>query len=416
MLSIELRVAAFAALLIGSIGCEAEHRPYPKDLLRQADASAVLAPEQAKPALTPVVGRSTPESAGEGARLPEPDLSAAGNTSSTPTPSPNGTNPSDAGTANPSGCNCTGTAATPLCRMSDGTCVECLSGSDCPNPAASRCNQQTGRCSSCQENADCTAVTGKPICSEGSEAQCVECLSDSNCTSHPNGSRCDASTNTCTQCVLDTDCPTPGASRCLDHRCQPCVNDAAGSHCGHVTSDNTVLGVCDVSGAAGVCVQCTGRQSAACGANICNSVTKVCSPFAAGTAGLCRECVSDAHCAATQRCVLETFGLTTLRPACFPLNQNDVCPTPYAQRASTNTVDGVIEDVCLLRRTTCAGVIQATTPCTSDVDCGETNLDDGRCVANPSGLGSMLCAMPCQSGVDCPLGAPTSCESGFCQL
>jgi hypothetical protein len=173
-----------------------------------------------------------------------------------------------------------------------------------------------------------------------------------------------------------------------------------------------VLGVCDISGGAGVCVECTGLSRVACGARACNSITKVCSPFAVGSAGLCEDCVSDAHCGATQRCVQETFSTTPLGFSCFPLAQAGSCPqTPFAGLATIATIDTPSQQMCLLRRTTCAGFNQSNSrPCTADLDCGEANEDDGRCGGNG------LCSLPCTSGIDCPSGDVASCLGGVCQL
>ena len=403
--------------------CEGKHRPYPGDLLRQADAASETAPERAEPALTPAAGTSPSEAVGEGARLPSLDTSPAGSSPNTlnpevDTPNPEVSKPTeDAGAAaNPIGCDCSNSPATPLCKTTtDGnptllnTCVECLSSADCASAAASRCDQQTGRCSGCRGNGDCSSIAGKPICSDDGAAQCVECVVDTDCTNNPSSSKCNTVTNTCAQCVLDSDCPTPSASRCADNRCQPCVNDSGDSHCGHIASGNTVLGVCDTSGAAGVCVQCTGTQSAACGASICDSLARACSPFPAGTARICQTCISDASCPANDRCVLETFDLTTLGYACFPLAQNGTCGlTPFAGLTRVNTIDGAIEDVCLLRRTTCAAFnALELQSCTMDADCGETNLNDGRCVTDGS-LG-MRCSIPCSNGADCPSNDDRTC-------
>ena len=406
---------AALGMAMALLSCEGEHRPYPGNLLHQADAASSAAPERAEPALTPVAGTSTSETMGEGARLPSPDTSAADSSS---TANPDVSKPTeDAGAAaNASGCDCSNSPEAPLCKTTTegnpallNTCVECLSNADCANAAGPRCDQQTSRCSVCRGDGDCTSFPSKPICNNDGNGQCVACATDGDCATNPVGSRCNTVTNTCAECVVDGDCRTPGASRCADNRCQPCLNDASGSHCGHVASGNTVLGVCDPSGAAGVCVQCTGTQSDACGANICNSLTKVCSPFPAGTAGRCQPCISDANCSANNRCILETFGLTTLGYACLPLAQNGTCAlTPFSGLTRVNTIDGAIEDVCLLRRTTCAAfdALQLQS-CTADADCGESNLDDGRCI-NDANLGTR-CSIPCSNGSDCPSNNDRSC-------
>lgn len=308
-----------------------------------------------------------------------------------------------------------------LCRMSDGECVQCEDNGDCAgDPATSRCNAATGLCSACLLDGDCNAIASARACSGGANARCVECTSDAFCTSNPNGRACNTTTNTCVECVTDAHCPGAGASRCLDNQCVPCVNDGGGGHCGHVVSGAKVLGVCDVSAGAnaGVCVECTGQDRTACGTFVCNSQTKVCSPFLLGSAELCSDCVSDAHCPASQRCVQEQFDGSPLAGifSCFPLAQAGDCPqTPFAGLTTVNTIDAVSASVCLLRQTTCAGFNQSNNvPCTTNAQCGDPALNDGRCfiTSPPDGV----CSIPCASGVDCQSGENNSCLGGICQL
>lgn len=302
-----------------------------------------------------------------------------------------------------------------LCRAADGACVQCEVNGDCADdPATSRCDAATGLCSRCQVDGDCNAIAGRRACSGGPAASCVECTSDAFCTSNLNGRACNTTTNTCVQCVTDAHCTSPDASRCVNNQCVPCVNDAGGSHCAHVVSNGTTLGVCDVSAGAnaGVCVQCTGQQRAACGIFVCDSRAKVCSTsFEVGEAGLCEDCVSDAHCGANLRCVQERFDGASLEAySCFPIAQAGECsPRPFSGETTVTTIDGVSESVCLLLRTTCAGFNQAgSLNCTVNADCGEPDLDDGRCDAEGTGL----CSIPCNFGtLDCPTGDNADCTS-----
>jgi hypothetical protein len=328
--------------------------------------------------------------------------------------------PNHACAACQSSTQCTGKFG-PKNICSNGECVQCTGNGDCvADPSKSRCDA-TGLCASCRANADCSAIAGKHACTGGNNGRCVECLANTDCTGNPRGLACNTATNTCVQCVADTDCKTPGASRCVANQCVACVNDAASgntpanSHCGHIVSGAKTLGVCDTSAgaSAGVCVECTGDQRAACGANVCNSLTKVCSTFPVGSAATCLDCVSDAHCAAGDRCVLETFNGTNLGFSCFNLKPAGTCPGgPYAGPATVTTIDGVSVDVCLLRRSTCKAVNQSPSlPCTVDADCGETGLDDGRCDTAQG-----LCSLPCASALDCPGGSNSTCSVGVCLL
>jgi hypothetical protein len=303
-----------------------------------------------------------------------------------------------------------------LCRNAivAGECVECTQQSDCAaDPTRSKCNLSPGVCSACAADGDCGSVNGKHACLLTGGPRCVECTNASHCAGNANGLACNTTTNTCVQCVADTDCHGAGASRCVNNQCVACVNDAGGSHCGHVVNGSTTLGVCDTSGAAGVCVECTGTNRTACGANVCNSMTKVCSPFAVGSAGRCQDCVSDAHCPTNQRCVLETFEGTNLGFSCFPVSTSGDCTlTPFSGPTDVTTVDGAAANVCLLRATTCAGFNQlGIKPCTLDTECGEENLNDGHCDTSAG-----FCSVPCAQPSDCPNSTPGSCAGSFCQL
>jgi len=411
---------ALTGILVGAFACEGEARPYHP--LGGPDASS--AAQTVAPALNPTPPRPFPtmptgEAAAQTSPIsetpPKAPVASAPNSDA-----PNVIDDAGAGSAT-SSCDCSRTPATPFCKAAtDGnpalfnTCVGCLSNADCINPTP-RCDLQNGQCSACQTSQDCAFATGNPICSGGLGAHCVECLSDADCSTSPAGSRCNTTTNSCAQCLADKDCSEPRASRCANGQCQSCVNDSGGSHCGHIVDGNTVLGVCDDAGAFGLCVQCTGTQSAACGANICNSLAKTCSPFPAGTARTCQACISDANCEANSRCVLETFGQSTLGYTCVPLAQANACPlTPFSGLTRVNTIDGTMADVCRLRRTTCAGLLGALQPCAIDADCGEPDLDDGRCL-DATGSGSLVCTIPCANGADCPGNDDQLCAGG-CRL
>jgi hypothetical protein len=302
-----------------------------------------------------------------------------------------------------------------LCRVSDGACVQCEANADCAgDAAASRCDSAAGLCSRCQIDGDCNAIAGLSACSGGANARCVECTTDAFCAGNLNGRACNTTTNTCVECVTDAHCTSPGASRCVNNTCQPCVTDAGGSHCSHIVTGGVERPVCDVSAGptAGVCVQCTGAQRAACGTFACDSLDRVCSPFQAGSANFCGDCVSDAHCPTGWRCVQEQFEGSPLSAySCFPVASGGDCPqTPFSGLTTLNTIDGVSEAMCLLRRSTCAGYNQAgNRSCTGDADCGEEGLDDGRCEPSDN-----TCSLPCTSGIDCPSGENDSCLGGVC--
>ena len=310
-----------------------------------------------------------------------------------------------------------------LCRATDGRCVECLSDAECAgDPTASTCSAD-GTCSVCLTDADCAAVPGLGVCLPA--VGCVACSDNSDCTGNPSGGICknsnvgeavgSAALNMCVECASNSDCTDPNASKCQNNQCVPC---ATNDDCGHVDSTpnapgGTALNVCD----AGSCVQCTGLQREACGANVCDSFERSCTAFPAGTAGSCEACLSDAHCGSNARCVQQTFGLQSIGFFCFPLvdeagscdsNRTFVLPT---QSATIDTLDAA---VCLSRVATCPAYIdyRLNTVC-EGADANEVCGQGGQCGQVPGGTEVFLCSIPCLNDRDCVSG---SCFDDLCTL
>jgi hypothetical protein len=306
-----------------------------------------------------------------------------------------------------------------LCRASDGRCVECLSDAECSgSPAASVCSRD-GSCTACTIDDDCTPFSGKTSCLPG--RGCVECTSNADCTGNAAGPICNvpnggevlgsAPTNTCVKCTSNADCSSPDASRCETNRCVSCETNL---DCSHVDSTpgaggGVPLNVCD----GGSCVQCTGLQRDACGANVCDSITKQCTAFPAGGADLCEACLSDAHCAPDARCVEQTVGLESIGFFCFPLQSNGFCTQSFAEISpAIATIDTPSALVCLQRLTTCPAYLNYT----SGLDCAD-EADDEAC--GPEGLCELdvtgfNCTISCVGQDDCD---PTSSclATGICQ-
>lgn len=81
-----------------------------------------------------------------------------------------------------------------------GSCVECRSGSDCPNGLA--CASDTNTCVPCSSSLECADQPSQPYCiPTASGRRCVECLSNSHCTHG-----CDTATNACHRCASVSDC------------------------------------------------------------------------------------------------------------------------------------------------------------------------------------------------------------------
>jgi hypothetical protein len=174
------------------------------------------------------------------------------------------------------------------------------------------------------------------------------------------------------------------------------------------------LNVCD----AGTCVECTGTERGACGANVCDSKAKRCTLTRAGTAQSCETCLSDDHCSTdgTAFCVQHGFGGVDLGYVCLPSAQAGVCPVngrPFIDLLSAPTIDSRVQDLCFLRETTCPALNDNTEPCQSDTDCGAEDVDDGFCVDAP-GIG-LSCTVACVNPLDCP-GNADCLATGLCAL
>ncbi len=102
-----------------------------------------------------------------------------------------------------------------------GTCVGCLTSTNCLESAKPICDTKTWTCAGCGNSDACKALTpSTPICVtaiDGSAGpkigMCVGCLSNKDC-----GGRtpiCNLSTNVCMACGSDTDCNAVGPGVCM---------------------------------------------------------------------------------------------------------------------------------------------------------------------------------------------------------
>jgi len=282
--------------------------------------------------------------------------------------------------------------STPVCNPATNSCVECVDPSQCaaPKPA---CDATTNTCVECTGNTDCKDAA-KPFCDTTAE-KCVACLQQS-------------------------DCKGPAASKCSAGACAPCTTDA---ECSNVTGK----GVCD----AGTCVQCTGKKFAACGMDtgtplVCDSLKRTCTTSKQHSAGLCKTCVSDAHCNAGEVCVLDKFGtpMTDVGYFCH-WKQGDVangapadCTVggqPYfGVQQNAVSIDGETSNICTLRKSTCVARNQfsskncTTAAAPNDALCGFSPTKDSKCEQVGSSS-TYLCTMTCIGDPDCP---GTACNTG----
>jgi hypothetical protein len=284
--------------------------------------------------------------------------------------------------------------STPVCDEATNTCVQCLEKADCESPKPA-CDAATNTCVECTATTDCKD-SSKPFCDPAAQ-QCIACLKQADCTG-ATASACNA--GVCKACTVDAEC-----------------SNIAGK------------GVCD----AGTCVQCTGQKFTACGQDggtplVCDSLKRTCTTSKQQSVGLCQACVSDAQCTAGKLCVLDKFGspakdvgyfchwkkgdTTNGAPAdCFAAGK------PYAgTQVNAASIDGVMNDVCVLRTSTCVARNQfsskdcAVASAASDAACGFAPGEDAKCIQVPSST-SFSCTMTCLSSLDCP-GTNATCDTG----
>ncbi len=291
-----------------------------------------------------------------------------------------------AGAAGATPCDGACTGATPVCDLQSNECVECTGNGDCAAPTPA-CDVTTHACVECTKKIDCSDAA-KP--------------------------QCDPVQQACVECVAQSDCTSATASACVGNACVACTKD---EECSNIAGK----GVCD----AGACVQCTGKNFAACGQSggtplVCDSLKRTCSTSKQQSAGLCQTCVTDAQCKAGQMCVLDKFGNPAQDVGYFcHWKKGDSAggaPTacsltgkPYsATQPAVTSIDGNVSDICNLRTSTCIANNQfgakdctvATTP--SDSLCGFAPGEDSKCAVFDAGASSYRCTMTCLVPEDCP--------------
>jgi hypothetical protein len=293
--------------------------------------------------------------------------------------------------------------------------VECLDNASCSgDDFRSRCLAEA--CAPCRVGQDdCAAIEGKTACAAISGVnRCVECASNADCSVDLGGPACKLTavgnpnlpTNTCVECVVDADCTSPGASNCVQNQCQPCAVDAD-------CSAQAGRAICDLAGGADggtpECVECTGPKATACGTNVCNSLLRTCTDAPIGDAGLCEACLSDAHCAGTnRRCVAHSLSGGGF--FCFLINTTTCTSAPFTV-LTTGTIDNASQAACVLRRASCQAFLDFDiTSCNEDSDCG---LGNGDGVCSDAGPRGDICSLPCMGASDCAGG---SCFDGACLI
>jgi Cys-rich repeat protein len=134
----------------------------------------------------------------------------------------------------------------PDCEVTSAACKDCVAAQRCSSPYV--CHPSSGSCATACPNgvSDCVAVDA-PLCNL-TYGVCVQCLSDADCSGGTLA--CDLAAGVCVQCTSDRHCGV-GAYAGLPHcnvteqACRECVVDA---DCGGGRVCETSEGHCDDSG------------------------------------------------------------------------------------------------------------------------------------------------------------------------
>jgi hypothetical protein len=266
-------------------------------------------------------------------------------------------------------------------------------------------------------SATCECRDEKPVCDRG---RCVECSNEEPCKGE---ALCDDD-GECVECLANAHCKDPSRAACVDGACVPCGDDGD-DDCAHFSDKR----ICD----AGECVQCTGKKYEYCPrlggvAQVCDSNSRTCSGYQERSAGgLCKPCVSDAHCPLGQLCMLQEFGEAGEAVGYFcqweagyttsPNGAPQTCLPPYVGlKEGAESIDETLADVCVLEASTCEALNDYYDVCATtgtggasgdDSLCGFDAPNDALCVQ--AGTGNYRCTMRCNGDDDCPVG---TCNKG----
>jgi hypothetical protein len=178
-----------------------------------------------------------------------------------------------------------------VCYPSNHTChASCLAdgGAACGGGRTPICDMTTGACVGCLTADDCKNTAGRAVC-DATTQQCVQCQADADCKGNAAGAVCDTASATCVQCEANSDCPTARPVCDADfHTCVAgCTTDA------QCLARSRLTPVCDTT---------TGRCEAEppCTSNAdCSADGGGATPFC--EAPRCVECIVTSDCPGTGR-------------------------------------------------------------------------------------------------------------------
>ena len=131
----------------------------------------------------------------------------------------------------------------------------------------------------------------EPVCVGGTE--CVQCTAGEQAYCTARDQVCDVENQVCVDCLDDTQCTAPSASRCdLDNNA--CAECQTAAQCDDVEGLPASDNACDD----GVCRECTPETEAeTCpDSKSCDPETNTCTDTTVGSLAVCDECIADSEC------------------------------------------------------------------------------------------------------------------------
>jgi Cys-rich repeat protein len=148
------------------------------------------------------------------------------------------------------------------CDTASGSCVACISDTDCAGGADKRCDAALHECVECGVDGDCP--TGQ-VCVIATARCATSCSSITDCIT--SGYVCDLTRDICVRCFVDEMCAlTPATPKCApDGTCVGCTSD---SNCSDATPRCNQVN--------GSCVECVTSADCPGGQPLCDPTSLTC--------------------------------------------------------------------------------------------------------------------------------------------
>lgn len=289
-----------------------------------------------------------------------------------------------------------------VCEETTGTCVDCLSDSQCDDPTPV-CDTTNNICVGCLNEGNCGG--DEPVCKQEGQT-CVQCVDDTTCNNDT--PRCDEPNNVCVGCLENADCLSADASLCGENKqCGSCLAD---DDCKHLDLNRCI---------GDICLECTPEtEEQDCGNAACLP-DGTCGTTPRKTLTTCQPCQADSECLADYRCVPMDFGDPAMPHGNFCLKIASAgCSRPYTVGISRESISGAAsEEYCGINqeKTTCQALQdlqQGDKACLMDAECGAPGLDDAICGTTIAGK---VCTITCGNNSQCTDGQTCGATEKYCK-